>query len=125
MSSSNLLEKTNEISKMLKRLNSNVQLYNQVQSLQTSVNGLEEKYKSLKENIKTSICNDQCEKLNETKDSNSIDDFLINLILSKYNPPATASSVTTTGISTPFLLTNNQASAPPLEEVVEVSAPPL
>lgn len=124
---SNLLKKTNEINTMLKRLNSNVQLYNQVQSLQKNVNGLEERYNSLKENIKTSTCNDQCKKLNETKDPNSIDDFLINLILSKYNPPATVPPATTSGISTPLLLMNNQASAPPLEAEppLQVSAPPF
>lgn len=125
MSSSNLLEKTNEINTMLKRLNSNVQLYNQVQSLQKNVNGLEKKYESFKEDIKTSTCNDQCKNLNETKDPNSIDDFLINLILSKYNPPATAPLTTTSEISAPFLLTNNQASAPPFEASAEASAPPF
>lgn len=120
-SASKLLKKTNEISATLKRLNSDVQLYNQVQSLQKNANGLEKKYESFKENIKTSTCNNQCKKLNETKDPNSIDDFLINLILSKYNPPATVPPATTSGISTPLLSTSNQASAPPLE----ASAPPL
>jgi predicted nuclease with TOPRIM domain len=115
-SASNLLKKTNEINTMLKRLNSNVQLYNQVQSLQKNVNDLEERCKSLNENIKTSICKDQCKKLNETKDPNSIDEFLIHLILSKDNAASIPETTTTPGTSTPFFVTasNNQASAPPL-----------
>lgn len=113
---SNLLTKTNEISKILKHLNSNVQLYTQVQSLQKNFNSLEETYKSLKENVKTSTCNEQCKNLNETKEPSSIDEFLINLILSKHNPsPATVPSEVTTSNSTPFFATNSEASAPPLD----------
>lgn len=108
---SNLLKKANETSTMLKRLNSNIKLYNRVQSLEKNLNSLEEKYKSLK----ISTCNEQCNKLNETKDDGSIDDFFINLILSKYNP-----STTPLPSAPPF----EETSAPPFEEAAP-SAPPF
>ncbi len=93
-SASALLSQTNELLTDLTRLNSNVELYTQVDSLQKNFNSLEEKYKSVQNNINTSICNSQCENLNATKDPNSVDDFLIQLLLSrsKSNTPPQASA---------------------------------
>ena len=119
-SASALLSQTNEVLTNLSRLNSNVELYTQVNSLQKNFNSLEEKYKSLQNNIKTSICNSQCENLNATRDPNSVDDFLIQLLLSrsKSNPPPT---VPEDAVLKPAPFVNDyQASAPPLE----ASAPP-
>jgi hypothetical protein len=82
-SASKLLSQTNEIIKNLERLKSNVDLYEEVHSLQKNLNTLEETYNSLQNNLKTSECNAQCESLNTTKDPHSIDDFLINLLLLK------------------------------------------
>lgn len=82
-SASKLLSQINELIKNLERLNSNVDLYEEVHSLQENLNTLEETYNSLQNNLKTSACNAQCESLNTTKDPNSIDDFLINLLLLK------------------------------------------
>ena len=107
-----LLSQINELLEKLARLNSNVQLYKQVRLLQENTNGLEKKYESLKKDIKTSTCNSQCKKLNETKDPNSIDDFLINLILSNKNNSSPS-------VAAPPKTVNNQASAP------QASAPPL
>jgi hypothetical protein len=91
-SESDLLSQTNKLLADLARLNSNVELYTQIHSLQQNFNDLEEIYNSLQNNIKTSRCNAQCENLNATKDLNSVDDFLIELLLSKtkYNPPPMA-----------------------------------
>lgn len=90
-SASKLLSQTNEIIKNLERLKSNVDLYKEVHSLQENLNTLEETYNSLQHNLKTSECIAQCDNLNATKDPNSIDDFLINLLLfkSKSNSPIT------------------------------------
>lgn len=85
-----LLLQTNELLENLARLNSNVELYTQVHSLQQNLNALEENYNSLQNNIKTSICNTQCKDLNTRRDPNSVDDFLVQLLLSKSNPPPPA-----------------------------------
>jgi hypothetical protein len=80
VSASKLLSQTNELREKLARLNSNVELYRQVYSLQQNFNSLEEKYKLL---IKTSACNAQCDNLNTKSDENSVDNFLMKLLLSK------------------------------------------
>jgi NAD-dependent SIR2 family protein deacetylase len=105
-SSSVLAVKTNDLIEKLARLNSNVQLYTQVHSLQQNLNSLEDNYKSLQKDIQTATCNANCKTLNETRDPNSIDDFLIQLLLSKTNSSYT--STASTGAPAP--------SAPPLFE---------
>ena len=104
-SASDLMMKTNKLIEELSRLNSNVQLYAQVRSLQEELHLLQENYQSLQKNRKTATCNANCKILNETKEPNSIDDFLIQLLLSKsdYSPP-------------PFAFA---PSAPPLNEEEE------
>lgn len=104
--SSALAVKTNDLVEKLARLNSNVQLYTQVHSLQQNLNSLEDNYKSLQKDIQTATCNANCKTLNETRDPNSIDDFLIQLLLSKTNSSST--STASTGAPAP--------SAPPLFE---------
>jgi hypothetical protein len=107
-SASALAVKTNDLIEKLARLNSNVQLYTQVHSLQQNLISLEDKYKSLQKDIQTATCNANCKTLNETRETNSIDDFLIQLLLSKTNSSDSAAfpSSTFTG----------QATAPPFEE---------
>jgi len=113
-STSALEVKTNDLIEKLARLNSNVQLYTQVHSLQQNLNTLEETYKSLQKDIQTATCNANCKTLNETRDPNSIDDFLIQLLLSKPNSSsASTASATSIGALTP------SASAPPLFEQSE------
>mgnify|MGYP002814621315 CR=1 FL=1 len=108
-SASELAIKTNDLIKKIERLNSNVQLYTQVHSLQQNLNSLEDNYKSLQKDIQTATCNANCKTLNETRDPNSIDDFLIQLLLSKPNSSsASTASATSTGAPAP--------SAPPLFE---------
>jgi NAD-dependent SIR2 family protein deacetylase len=104
--SSALAVKTNDLIEKLARLNSNVQLYTQVHSLQQNLNSLEDNYKSLQNDIQTATCNANCKTLNETRDPNSIDDFLIQLLLSK--PNSSSTSTASTGAPAP--------SAPPLFE---------
>ncbi len=99
---SKLVVKTNGLIDKLAQLNSNVQLYTQVQSLQQNLNILEDNYKSIQKNKETTICNANCKLLNETKDPNTIDDFLIQLLLSKSNNSAAS------------VYTLPSASAPPL-----------
>jgi hypothetical protein len=84
-STSALAVETNDLIEKLARLNSNVQLYTQVHSLQQNLNSLEDNYKSLQKDIQAATCNANCKILNETRDPNSIDDFLIQLLLSKPN----------------------------------------
>jgi hypothetical protein len=113
-STSALEVKTNDLIEKLARLNSNVQLYTQVHSLQQNLNTLEDNYKSLQKDIQTATCNANCKTLNETRDPNSIDDFLIQLLLSKPNSSsASTASATSIGALTP------SASAPPLFEQSE------
>jgi hypothetical protein len=108
-STSALAAKTNDLIEKLARLNSNVGLYRQVHSLQQNLNSLEDNYKSLQKDIQTATCNANCKTLNETRDPNSIDDFLIQLLLSKPNSSsASTASATSTGAPAP--------SAPPLFE---------
>lgn len=119
-SASKLLSQTNELLGNLARLKSNVELYTKVHSLQENLNTLEEKYKkykSLENDIKTSTCNAQCDNLNSTKDQNSIDDFLIQLLLlkSKSNSPIVPSN-TALPQSLPTFINDDRASAPPLYE---------
>ena len=99
-----LAVKTNDLIEKLARLNSNVQLYTQVHSLQQNLNSLEDKYKLLQKDIQTATCNANCKTLNETMETNSIDDFLIQLLLSKTNSSDSAApSSTSTGQATaPF-----------------------
>jgi len=104
-----LLSKTNELLADLARLNSNVELYTQVHSLQQNFNSLEEKYNSFQNNIKNSKCKSQCKDLNATSESNGVEGFLAQLLLSKSNP-------------LPMVI--KEASAPPLEPPLEASAPP-
>ena len=85
-SASKLLSQTNELREKLARLKSNVELYKQVRLLQENFNALEENYNSLQDNIKTSICNAQCNDLNATSESNGVEGFLAQLLLSKSNP---------------------------------------
>lgn len=111
-SASALLSQTNELITNLARLNSNVELYTQVHSLQKNFNTLEEKYKSLQNNINTSTCNAQCEKLNETEEKGSIDEFLVNLLLLK-SKSNSATVPENASFAQPFVVENAQASAPP------------
>jgi len=106
VSTSALAVKTNDLIEKLARLNSNVQLYTQVHSLQQNLNSLEDNYKSLQKDIQAATCNANCKTLNETRDPNSIDEFLIQLLLSK--PNSSSASATSIGALTP--------SAPPLFE---------
>lgn len=110
-----LLSQTNELLANLVRLNSNVELYTQVHSLQKKLNALEENYKSLQNNINSSICNAQCEDLNARRDPNSVDDFLLQLLLSKSksNPPPTVPEDASLLIPAQFV-NDERASAPPL-----------
>jgi len=111
-SASALAVKTNDLIEKLARLNSNVQLYTQVHSLQQNLNSLEENYRSLQKDIQTATCNANCKTLNETMDTNSIDDFLIRLLLLKPNSSsASTASATSIGALAP--------SAPPLFEQSE------
>jgi NAD-dependent SIR2 family protein deacetylase len=113
-STSALAVETNDLIEKLARLNSNVQLYTQVHSLQQNLNSLEDNYKSLQKDIQTARCNANCKTLNETRDPNSIDEFLIQLLLSKPNSSsASTASATSIGALTP------SASAPPLFEQSE------
>ncbi len=111
-SASALAVKTNDLIEKLARLNSNVQLYTQVHSLQQNLNSLEENYRSLQKDIQTATCNANCKTLNETRDPNSIDEFLIQLLLSKPN----SSSASTASSTSIVALT---PSAPPLFEQSE------
>jgi hypothetical protein len=110
-----LLSQTNELLANLVRLNSNVELYTQVHSLQKNLNALEENYKSLQNNINSSICNAQCKDLNARRDPNSVDDFLVQLLLSKSksNPPPTVPEDASLLIPAQFV-NDERASAPPL-----------
>jgi hypothetical protein len=120
-----LLSKTNELLADLARLNSNVELYTQVHSLQQNFNSLEEKYNSFQNNIKNSKCKSQCKNLNTTSESNGVEGFLAQLLLSKSNPPPTvlkdAAPLPVNDYQASVL---NGASAPPLEPPLEASAPP-
>jgi hypothetical protein len=120
-----LLSKTNELLADLARLNSNVELYTQVHSLQQNFNSLEEKYNSFQNNIKNSKCKSQCKNLNATSESNGVEGFLAQLLLSKSNPPPTvlkdAAPLPVNDYQASVL---NGASAPPLEPPLEASAPP-
>jgi DNA mismatch repair ATPase MutS len=135
-SASALLSQTNDLLEKLARLNSNVELYTQVHSLQQNFNSLEENYNSLQNNIKTSTCNAQCNDLNARNEPNSVEDFLVQLLLSKYksNPPSTVPQDVVLKSAPPIPINDyqssllEQASAPPLEASVpqlEASAPPL
>lgn len=123
-SPSKLLSQTNELLGNLARLKLNVELYTKVHLLQENVNTLEEKYKkykSLENDIKTSTCNAQCDNLNSTKDQNSIDDFLIQLLLlkSKSNSPIVPSNT-----ALPTFINDDRASAPPLDDNENESSKP-
>lgn len=125
-SASELLSKANEISTQLKRLKSTVQLYTQVTSLKTNLDDLEKKYESSQSNAQ---CKKQCNKLNK-KDSKSVDDFLIHLLLksssSPFSPMVPENAVV---IPAQFVEDGRGSapppSAPPLFEQEEASAPPL
>ena len=116
-SASELAIKTNDLIKKIARLNSNVQLYTQLHSLQQNLNSLEGNYKSLQKDIQSATCNASCKTLNETRDPNSIDDFLIQLLLSKSNSNASAAFPSSTFAG------QGQATAPPFEE--QATAPPF
>jgi hypothetical protein len=112
---SKLLSKTNEILTSLTRLNSNVQLYSHVHSLQQNLNTLEENFKSLQSNVTTSTCNSQCKALNSIIDPNGVDDFLIQLLLSK--------SKINSGPVVPAI--ENMALPPIMTSFPNASAPPF
>jgi hypothetical protein len=132
---SDLLSQTNDLLEKLARLNSNVKFYTQVHLLQENYNALEENFKSLQNNINSSTCNAQCEDLNSRKEPNSVDDFLVQLLLSKSksNPPPTVSQDVVLNPPAPYVNDYQssllkEASAPPLEASappLEASAPPL
>lgn len=131
-SASKLLSQTNELREKLARLKSNVELYKQVRLLQENFNALEENYNSLQDNIKTSTCNTQCNGLNTTSESSSVEQFLAQLLLSKYksNPPPTVPQdvvLPAPNVNNYQSSVLNQASAPPLETLplYQASAPPL
>jgi hypothetical protein len=120
-----LLSQTNELLADLARLNSNVELYTQVHSLQQNFNSLEEKYNSFQNNIKNSKCKSQCKNLNTTIEPNSVDDFLVQLLLSKSNPPPTVlKDAAPPPVNDYQASVLNGASTPPLEPPLEASAPP-
>lgn len=116
-SASKLLSQTNQLLKNLEDLNSNVELYAQVHSLQENLTTLEENYNLLQNNLKTLECNTQCNNLNTTKDPNSIDDFLIQLLLfkSKSNSPIVQENGNTLG----QIANSEISSAPSFEELEE------
>jgi NAD-dependent SIR2 family protein deacetylase len=111
---SELLSQANELLADLARLNSNVELYTQVNSLQQNLVSLEENVTSFQNNLKTATCNKQCKDLNTKKDPNSVEDLLVQLLLYNQKPSAPEPS------APPLEL---EPSAPPLE--LEPSAPPL
>ena len=71
-------------------------IYRKVQKLQDRMN----KIKNTLELLKNSKCNEQCESIRATKDNNSVDEFLLDLVLQSAAP------------SKPSFL---EPSAPPLE----------
>ena len=109
-----LLYQTNELLANLVRLNSNVELYTQVNSLQKNLNALEKNYTSLQNNINSSTCNSQCQYLNAIRDPNSVDDFLVQLLLSKSksnSPPTVPEDAL---LKSAQFVNDTRASAPPL-----------
>ena len=85
-------------------------IYRKVQKLQDRMNKIKNTLEAFKNNSK---CNEQCESIRSTKDNNSVDEFLLDLILKSAAP------------SKPSFL---EPSAPPLEASappLEASAPPL
>jgi hypothetical protein len=117
-SASELLSKANELSTQLKRLKSTVQLYTQVTSLKTNLDDLEKKYESSQSNAQ---CKKQCNKLNK-KDSNSVDEFLIHLLLKANSSPMVPENAL---VPPAQFVEDDRGSAPPLFEQEEASAPPL
>ena len=83
-------------------------IYRKVQKLQDRMN----KIKNTLELLKNSKCNEQCESIRFTKDNNSVDEFLLDLVLKS---------------AAPFKPSLLEPSAPPLELTtsLEASAPPL
>jgi predicted nuclease with TOPRIM domain len=119
-SASELLSKANELSTQLKRLKSTVQLYTKVTSLKTNLDDLEKKYESLQSKAQ---CKKQCNKLNK-KDSNNVDDFLIDLLLLKVKASSSPIVPESAVVAPAQFVEDYRASAPPLFEE-EASAPPL
>lgn len=111
---SNLLSQTDDILRNIARLNSNVELYSQLHSLQNNLNTLEENFKSSQDNIKTSTCNSQCATLNSKIEPNGVDDFLIQLLLSK---PGSSNTVSEKApLNSPLFINDDRASAPPQDK---------
>jgi hypothetical protein len=94
------VSQTNELLANLTRLKKNVDIYTKVRLLKEKVNALEENYNDLKNNAINSRCTTQCQDLNKMMYPNSVDNFLIQLLLSSKS-------------SAPQLL----PSAPPLAEI--------
>jgi hypothetical protein len=122
-SASALLSQTNDLLEKLARINSNVELYTQVHSLQQNFNYLEKKYNSLQNNIKTSTCNAQCNDLNARNEPNSVEDLLVQLLLSKSKsnpPPPTVPQDVVLKSAPPIPINDYQSSL-----LEQASAPPL
>lgn len=85
-SASKLLSQINELLVNLTLLNEHAELYSKINLLNENMYALEKNYNSL---IETSTCNAQCENLNTTSEQNSVERFLMDILLSgsKPNPP--------------------------------------
>ena len=113
----------NEILKQLEGLESNVSLYKNVISMGKNVADFQKNVEEMKKNAK---CSKNCKGLKKV-DPNSVDDFLIQLLLS------TSSAASSPPPSIEDIYKIAKPSAPPLEEPLEEpiekplepSAPPL
>ena len=74
-----LLKKTNDILENLKKLESNVSLFNQLQVLEQNLNKTKQDFDSFKDNIDTTKCNAQCKAINKEDEQNTVDVFLNSL----------------------------------------------
>jgi len=81
-------------------------IYRKVQKLQDRMNRIKNTLEALEAFKNDAKCNEQCESIRSTKDNNTVDEFLLDLVLKS---------------ATPFKPLFLEPSAPPLEP----SAPPL
>ena len=111
VTASELLSKINKLIANITRLKTNANIYTRILLLKEKVNTLEEEINDLKKNAinSNSKCTTQCEDLNKMINSGSVDDFLIQLLLSTKNSAEPSAA--------PQLLPS--ASAPPLYEIEE------
>ena len=101
----NLRERQKRIESELKRFGliniTDEAIYRKVQKLQDRMNKIKNTLEAFKNDAK---CNKQCENIRATKDNNSVDDFLLDLILKSAAAPLK-----------PSLEPSLKPSAPPLE----------